>query len=701
MFTLPRPKPHAPWYTQSAFKKWIADIFHLTSRKRSYQLLLTPKGPDGDIAWVMHSQRLFFINSDLPTPPAGATVRCDPVTDSVRRAVTLQAITAHEAGHVRHSSRNTNRTALEHYVWNCLEDERMERLMAAEYPQLAAMFTYVGDIIAELGRAKITGKVTEGVLFWRFDHDRPEDQRVWKPAADRAALWAEVRPLVEEAWTTPDAEHVDVLARQIIALLQRHDAQQAAAQAAPPPPPPPSGASGAPGDEGASGSSQGGEPGQNAETGAAPSRDQNASSAPDPDGESSPSDTDGTGADEGEDAGAREGTGGQSLDGDERPTAPDAAGQGDEPPADHPADAGQRGPDQRPDGRGAPESQNAGPGPGTPDEPRGGTLPSLNGTPELESNEHLFILVSASGAASDSDGQDAGEGTEGNVTVLVEGDGPGGQALPEGARVLDLRDPAERGGSGVGSGPALPPPPTEDVVTADTIARNVEGYARMLAPLLHPPTRPDARVRHRSKGRFSYNRYARGDEKVFEHKERGGKPAPIFIDFAIDVSSSMTDTEMQPAREAAVMLVKAAALGKSRARVVTFNTGVEEIINRPMPYLEAAQKIAAIRPYGGTDLSQCLEHLFRSPPTLPDEEHVVVIICDGQLHDWDYASCAAIVREQRRRHVRFIPVLISTAASGDLTQWRGAFGSAVPCQDTASIARMIKTLLTTVRNGLH
>lgn len=131
-----------------------------------------------------------------------------------QRAAMLEAYVAHEAGHIRFSCRKPGGTL--GALWNYLEDERIERLMTRDDGDLAQRFTMLGDVFAARNRKNYSGKTLEGCLAWRWEHD--QSTPLWTPK--NPGEWAQVRPLVEEAWTAPTSEDVVRIARQILAVLQ-------------------------------------------------------------------------------------------------------------------------------------------------------------------------------------------------------------------------------------------------------------------------------------------------------------------------------------------------------------------------------------------------------------------------------------------------------------------------------------------------
>ena len=219
MLTLPASRSTQPWHQQRPIRKAVLDVFRYCSRKLSYALLMKPSA---DLAWVMPERRLVFITASLPEVPAG--VRFDPVGEDLRRSLFLVGFAAHEAGHVRFSGPKPPGTLGE--LWNALEDERMERLMARAYPELrlAQAFTFLGDVVSARAQEKFTGSALEGCLFWRWEHDRLQPR--WQVNEQDADLWEDVRPLVEAAWHARDSDQVTWIARQILGLIRAQQQEQ-------------------------------------------------------------------------------------------------------------------------------------------------------------------------------------------------------------------------------------------------------------------------------------------------------------------------------------------------------------------------------------------------------------------------------------------------------------------------------------------
>jgi len=138
--------------------------------------------------------------------------------------LTARALAYHEAGHVLFTAVGGASGGVHHWLTNALEDERMERLVAASYPPAGRDFAALGHRLWQGGPGADADRgalLLNACLFHRWDHERPAGTAslLALPGAD-GALWAtEVRPRVEEAWAAADTARVAVLAREILRLV--------------------------------------------------------------------------------------------------------------------------------------------------------------------------------------------------------------------------------------------------------------------------------------------------------------------------------------------------------------------------------------------------------------------------------------------------------------------------------------------------
>lgn len=187
---------------------------------RRYRLELSDHPPLGA---TDPRHRLVHVQPDglrWPSDPAKrAQIRYAPRGKAhFERAITW-LIVEHESAHIRFTGDMPTDAALG-WLWNALEDQRIERLMAALYPGRERGFTMLGDTIwVDLAP---TDDLLAGCLYHRFEHSRPEHERKFRPAPSQRDLWErQILPLVQQAWQAFDSDAVVEHARVILALLQR------------------------------------------------------------------------------------------------------------------------------------------------------------------------------------------------------------------------------------------------------------------------------------------------------------------------------------------------------------------------------------------------------------------------------------------------------------------------------------------------
>lgn len=215
----PASRPVA-WHERSEWLQYAHTLFRYYSRSGRYVVRFVRDATT--IAAVDPTLQRVYVNPDLPVPPRSHVrfVRERPRGHRDKVVMVLQALLAHEAGHVRHSSAKPD--GLLGGVWNALEDERIERLMAAAHPGLAPAFTHIGDVLWTRSIDRLEGDPLEGVLFWRWAHDHPSLS--W--TCHDAATWRRVLPHVEAAWAEPDPDRVVEHARAILSELDLPDATE-------------------------------------------------------------------------------------------------------------------------------------------------------------------------------------------------------------------------------------------------------------------------------------------------------------------------------------------------------------------------------------------------------------------------------------------------------------------------------------------
>lgn len=205
------PKRPQEWWRRREWRKYAEDLFKYYSHRRNYTLTLDPDAKL--IAAVDPASKLVIVNPNLPTPrPGRLEVRHEPAPNE-RTATILKALLAHEAAHVRYSCQKPD--GLLGQIWNSLEDERIERLIAQDHPDLESAFTHIGDTMLTNRKTQDPPSALEGCLLWRWLHDREPGE--W--ACREPAAWERVKPLVEAAWVAGSSEEVVSLSRRILDLL--------------------------------------------------------------------------------------------------------------------------------------------------------------------------------------------------------------------------------------------------------------------------------------------------------------------------------------------------------------------------------------------------------------------------------------------------------------------------------------------------
>lgn len=138
-----------------------------------------------------------------------------------------QGLLAHEVGHALFTGAwpEAKENLLCQMV-NILEDERIETAISLFYPGIAPAIQLLGDLMLKQQK-RVLGldpkwQAFACCLVWRWAHSRTSENGMHKQLRTTSAgiaLWEKVRPLVEEAWQAPDTEHVIILARQVLKLL--------------------------------------------------------------------------------------------------------------------------------------------------------------------------------------------------------------------------------------------------------------------------------------------------------------------------------------------------------------------------------------------------------------------------------------------------------------------------------------------------
>jgi hypothetical protein len=216
-----------------AWRTFLQDLLWYRSRKH-YALSISTTALTGATDPARRRVEVNPIALALPSD-RHHLARIRGLTSAMRRDVCVwqQALTTalveHKAGHIRFTGALPNHPTL-HWLANALEDERQERLLAAEYPDLAPLFDLLGDATAATQPPFATAKPLARCLLWRWAHDHllgegadpsANPPGAADPAPDPAldSVWEDVRPLVESAWRAPSSDAVVMIAREILARI--------------------------------------------------------------------------------------------------------------------------------------------------------------------------------------------------------------------------------------------------------------------------------------------------------------------------------------------------------------------------------------------------------------------------------------------------------------------------------------------------
>jgi hypothetical protein len=199
------------------WQRFLQDLLLVRGRRR-YTLSISSHNPLG--ATDPKHRRVSINPFEIVDPgePTRWSIRWVPSMDpDVWHQAVATALVEHEAGHIRHSGDKPTAPLLGH-LWNCLEDERMERRQIAAHSVLVQTFDFLGDAV--WCTQQPTADLLAGCLLWRWEWDRANTERKFCPADEDIVRWDEqIRPLVEAAWEAPSSDDVTELAQRILHLL--------------------------------------------------------------------------------------------------------------------------------------------------------------------------------------------------------------------------------------------------------------------------------------------------------------------------------------------------------------------------------------------------------------------------------------------------------------------------------------------------
>lgn len=254
-------------------------------------------------------------------------------------------------------------------------------------------------------------------------------------------------------------------------------------------------------------------------------------------------------------------------------------------------------------------------------------------------------------------------------------------------------DEATQTSNGGGTSDEPVAPPLEGDAGLEQLAGilvEVEPYVRDLSEALKPPARRLVPQPMRSRGRFSFERYKAGSERIFRakpiHLEK-----PLELCLCVDLSASMgeadnVDSGLYAAQRLCVLLEQACHLPGIPLTIVGFNHEAWLIREKTTSNDEALGRLAGLEASGGTRLARGLELVGQ---TLK-QRCICLVVCDGQLSEDDEAQCAKLVRESSR--LEYMPILISDAEEAKDT-YEQIFKRYLFVSNASELPRLVKAWL--------
>jgi hypothetical protein len=250
------------------------------------------------------------------------------------------------------------------------------------------------------------------------------------------------------------------------------------------------------------------------------------------------------------------------------------------------------------------------------------------------------------------------------------------------------------GGNGAGVGREKRPPlPVLDALPSPAAVKlmtTTAGYAQEMAPLLHPPVQPGRVHASRDRGRFRYDRYQRGAERVFEQRVELTRPGPMHVRVAVDISGSMEGERLETARFLTFALRQAAQLAGVPMLAFGFDDETHALIEPETLFQTGLNRIAALTVCGGTTLAPTLKALWQ--PVLAGHS-LTFIITDGSLSSQDYRACQAL----RAGHTGLVVPILLVDAPSILQAYQDAFGQCVSAAELPSLLPKVLAFLRALR----
>ncbi len=205
------------WYQDSQWYQFFQNLL-LTIGRRRYRLILSEQVELGATSYL---QKTVEVNPIFMICPRKKQQRkqirnCPSNRDKFEQLMTT-ALIYHEASHIRFSGDKPKEKLLG-WLWNVLEDRRIERLLTQAYPQFKPSLEFLND--TAWFYTEETEDILSGCLLWGWENNLPVKQRKFKPTSKDFKLWEQqIKPLVEQAWLVSHSDEVTKIATQILHLL--------------------------------------------------------------------------------------------------------------------------------------------------------------------------------------------------------------------------------------------------------------------------------------------------------------------------------------------------------------------------------------------------------------------------------------------------------------------------------------------------
>ena len=206
------------WWQNPKTQTFLEDAISKVGGQ-GYKLDLSPKNPLGATS---HITKLVLINPTGLHYPKDINerqrIRYAPNSKTQWQKKQTKALVYHEAAHIRYSNEKPCQPLLG-WLWNTLEDGRIEKLLGQTSWRIKRYFKFLGD--AAWHQLEKTSDLLAACLYWRWECEYPADSYKFIPSSlAEQKLWdEEIRPLVEQSWDADNSDVVTQFAEQILAKL--------------------------------------------------------------------------------------------------------------------------------------------------------------------------------------------------------------------------------------------------------------------------------------------------------------------------------------------------------------------------------------------------------------------------------------------------------------------------------------------------